>query len=105
MSQSSSIVTVDIHGQPYAIRSSLDAAYVAELAAYVDQKMRRAMEESPAGDTLRIAVLAAINIADECFRVRAEAQAHQDSLATRAEALERVLDLALQTAEPRAMAR
>jgi cell division protein ZapA len=101
----STIVTVDIHGQPYAIRSSLDAAYVAELAAYVDEKMRRAMEDSPAGDTLRIAVLAAINIADECFRARDEAQRRQDSVASRAEALERVLDLALQAAGPRVVAR
>ena len=105
MSQPSTIVTVDIHGQPYAIRSTLDAAYVAQLAAYVDEKMRRAMEDSPAGDTLRIAVLAAINIADECFRVRDEARQRQDSLASRAEAIERVLDLALETAEPRAAAR
>jgi cell division protein ZapA len=101
----STIVTVDIHGQPYAIRSSLDAAYVAELAAYVDEKMRRAMEESPTGDTLRVAVLAAINIADEYFRIRDEAQRHQDTVASRAEAIERVLDLALQSAGPRAIAR
>jgi len=101
----STVVNVDIHGQRYAIRSSLDAGYVAELAAYVDEKMRRAMDESPAGDTLRIAVLAAINIADEYFRARDEARERQDSLASRAEAIERVLDLALQTVEPRALAR
>ncbi len=102
---SASTVTVEIHGQPYAIRSTLDAAYVAELAAYVDEKMRRAAQETPVGDTLKVAVLAAINIADECFRVRAEARDHQDSLASRAEALERVLDLALALDVPRAAAR
>ena len=105
MSQPSTVVTVDIHGQPYAIRSTLDAAYVAQLAAYVDEKMRRAMDESPAGDTLRIAVLAAINIADEYFRARDDARRQQDSVASRAEAIERVLDLALETAGPRALAR
>ena len=60
--------TVDIHGQRYPIRSSLDAAYVAELAAYVDEKMRLALKECPSGDTLKVAVLAALNIADEYFR-------------------------------------
>jgi|SRR6185295_13289010 len=106
MDHPSSIVTVDIHGQPYAIRSTLDAAYVAELAAYVDDKMRRAMQETPAaGDTLRIAVLAAINIADECFRAQAEARQRQDSMASRAEALERVLDLALGLDDRQAVAR
>ena len=33
------VVTVEINGQRYPIRSHLDAAYIAELAAYVDQKM------------------------------------------------------------------
>ena len=45
----SRVVTVEIHGQRYPIRSALDAAYVAELAAYVDEKMRLAARESPAG--------------------------------------------------------
>ena len=82
------LVTVEINGLRYPIRSQLDAAYVAELATYVEQKMQLAARESPAGDTLKIAVLAALNIADECFRARE---------------LERLLDLALD-AEPLARA-
>ncbi|PYR69801.1 MAG: hypothetical protein DMF88_04850 [Acidobacteria bacterium] len=35
-----SVVTVEIAGQRYPIRSGLDERYIAELAAYVDQKMR-----------------------------------------------------------------
>ena len=37
-----SVVTVEIAGQRYPIRSGLDERYIAELAAYVDQKMRAA---------------------------------------------------------------
>jgi cell division protein ZapA len=91
----SRVVTVEIHGQQYPIRSALDAAYVVELAAYVDQKMRAAAKESPAGDTLKLAVLAALNIADECFRLQADERRHRESLTTRAEELERMLDMAL----------
>jgi cell division protein ZapA len=91
----SRVVHVEIHGQQYPIRSGLDPAYVAELAAYVDQKMRAASRETTAGDTLKIAVLAALNIADECFRVRADDRQRRDSLTSRAEELERMLDLAL----------
>ena len=58
------LVTVEINGQRYPIRTELDASYVAELAAYVQQKMELAARESPAGDTLKIAVLAALNIAE-----------------------------------------
>ena len=93
--ESSRVVKVEIHGQEYPIRSGLDPAYVAELASFVDNKMRLASRESATGDTLKIAVLAAINIADECFRLQAEDRDRRDSLSLRAEELERMLDLAL----------
>ncbi len=89
------VVHVEIHGQQYPIRSGLDPVYVAELAAYVDQKMRMASRETSASDTLKIAVLAAINIADECFRAQANDRQRRDSLTIRAGELDRVLDLAL----------
>ena len=89
------LVTVEINGQRYPIRTTLDAAYVAELATYVERKMELAARESPAGDTLKIAVLAALNIADECFRAREEGSAQRSSLTVRTQELERMLDLAL----------
>ena len=99
------VVLVEIHGQQYPIRSHLDAAYVAELAAYVDEKMRLALRETSAGDTLKLAVLAAINIADEYFRILDEDRLRQSTVAARAGALERMVDLALGLDEPRAIAR
>ena len=59
------VVTVEIAGQRYPIRSALDERYVAELAAYVDQKMRAASDAAPASDMLGLAILVALNIADE----------------------------------------
>lgn len=91
----SRVVTVEIHGQQYPIRSGLDPAYVAELAKYVDEKMQLALRESPAGDTLKLAILAALNIADEYFRVLDDERRQNDQVASKAAALERVLDLAL----------
>lgn len=101
----SRVVHVEIHGQRYPIRSGLDPEYVAELAAYVDEKMRLAARESPPGDTLKLAVLAALNIADEFFRACDEVQTGHDSLSRRTAALERMLDLALGMDEPRVAAR
>jgi cell division protein ZapA len=95
----SRVVTVEIHGQQYPIRSGLDPAYVAELAAYVDEKMRLASRESPAGDTLKLAVLAALNIADEYFRILDDERRQNDQVANRAAALERMMDLALGLAD------
>ncbi len=99
------VVSVEIHGQPYPIRSNLDPAYVAELAAYVDEKIQLALKETAAGDTLKLAVLAAINIADEYFRARDDERRRDDTFAVRAGELERLLDLALGRDEPRAAAR
>ena len=91
----SRVVTVEIHGQQYPIRSGLDPKYVAELAAYVNEKMRLASRETSSGDTLKLAVLAALNIADEYFRVVDQDREHQQQVAQRAEELEKMLDLAL----------
>jgi cell division protein ZapA len=99
----SRVVTVEINGMRFPIRSHLDAAYIADLAAYVEQKMQIAARESPAGDTLKIAVLAALNIADECFRARDEGTAHLQDVSQRTRELEAMLDLAL-AAEPLARA-
>jgi cell division protein ZapA len=94
--RASRVVTVEIHGQRYPVRSSLEAAYVAELAAFVDAKMRAAAEQTPGGDSLKVAVLAALNIADDYYRVRTTepAQPGRDLLG-RLTALEGLVDRAL----------
>jgi cell division protein ZapA len=89
------LVTVDINGLRYPIRSHLDPAYVADLAAYVEHKMQVATRESPAGDTLKIAVLAALNIADEYFRACQDGSLQRTDFKQRTLELERVLDAAL----------
>ena len=91
----SQIVSVEIRGQRYPIRSDLDAKYVNGLATYVDEKIRAASETSPSGDSLRLAVIAALNIADELFRCQDVHNERRGALAERAEALERLVDAAL----------
>jgi cell division protein ZapA len=86
------VLTVEIAGQRYPIRSALDEQYVAELAAYVDQKMRAASDAAPASDTLGLAVLVALNIADEYFRARANQSEAHGALNERAMRLERFVD-------------
>ena len=95
MSDQGRVVSVQIHGQRYPIRSALDQEYVARLAAYVDERIRLASETTPSGDSLRLAVLAALNIADELFRCRDMHRARDGDLAERAEELERIVDRVL----------
>ncbi len=72
--------------------STLEPAYVAELAAYVDEKMRLASEANDTSDFLRVAVLAALNLADEVFRQRADKESRAAAVATRAGEIERLVD-------------
>jgi cell division protein ZapA len=89
------VIPVEIHGQRYPIRSTLDPEYVARLAAFVDEKIRAAGESTASGDPIRLAVLAALNIADELFRCRDVTDARDGQLAERAGELERLLDRVL----------
>jgi cell division protein ZapA len=89
------VVPVEIAGQRYPIRSSLDPEYVARLATYVDEKMRAAADTSPSGDSMRLAVIAALNVADELFRCRDANRARDGELAERTQELERLVDRVL----------
>lgn len=57
-------VRVEIYDQSYNLRGS-DPDYIVKLAEYVDMKMRTLAQQTQTVDSLRLAVLAAINIADE----------------------------------------
>ena len=89
------IVTVEVNGQRYPIRTTLDASYVQDLAAYVDRKMSLAVEASPSSDMLGLAVLTALNLADELFRTRDLRLDDADTVSARASALEHMVDQAL----------
>ncbi len=77
-------VKVEIYDQSYHIGGELDEAYVVELARYVDTKMREVAEATKTVDSLRVAVLAALAIADELQSLRREQEELEGSLRERA---------------------
>ena len=94
------LVPVQILGQRYPIRSALDPRYVQELANYVDEKMRAVADQASPGDSMRLAVVAALNIADEAFRARGADDGQRQDVAERLSALERLIDQALAAPPP-----
>jgi cell division protein ZapA len=62
--RTNSSVRVEIFDQAYNLRGS-DPEYIMKLAEYVDGKMRAVADQTHTVDTIRVAVLAALNIADE----------------------------------------
>ena len=89
------LVHVEIFGQSYALNAGADPGYVQQLAAHVDAQMRQVGNSATAVDSLKVAVLAALNIADECFRLRAGTDGVAGEAERRALALARELDAAL----------
>ena len=91
----SSTVHVEIFGQTYTVKAGADPGYVEELAAHVDAQMREVGKTAGAVDSVRVAVLAALNIADECFRLRRQLGEADRKAAARAEGLVRELSAVL----------
>jgi len=94
-------VSVDIYDQTYHLRAH-DPAYIEKLAATVDSKMRAVSASGTTVDSLRVAVLAALNIADELLRLQEQCrQLHgtvsksQTTLRSRAISLSGLLDSVL----------
>lgn len=92
---------VEIYDQTYRLRG-VDPEYIARLGALVDGKMRAVSAHGATVDSLRVAVLAALNIADELTELRAR---HRELVASldrnetrtrsRASSLSNLLDDAL----------
>jgi cell division protein ZapA len=90
-------VRVEIFDQVYNLRGS-DADYIIKLAEYVDSKMRAVSEQTSTVDSVRLAVLAALNIADEyhLLKRRLDPAAGSSEFKRRAHQLSSALDEILQ---------
>jgi len=66
----SHLVQVEIYGQSYKLRGEGESGYIQDLASDVDGKMREVSEATATVDSLKVAILAALNIADESRRGR-----------------------------------
>ena len=98
MSYAPPAVSVEIYDQVYHLRG-VDPEYIENLAAMVNEKMRAVSEHGGTVDSLRVAVLAALNIADELCTLRQQyddlagsQQNVENSMQSRAHSLSGMLD-------------
>jgi cell division protein ZapA len=87
-------VRVEIYDQNYNLRGS-DPAYIKKLADFVDGKMRTVAQQTQTVDSLRLAVLAALNIADEYHILKRKYEDVAGDFDQRARELSGALDRAL----------
>ncbi len=94
------IIEIEIYGRIYKIRvkGEEDEKYISHLTAYVDQKMQEIAVKSKSTDPLKIAVLAALNIADEYHQLKARHESESKTVRDRVDECHAVLDEVLKRA-------
>ena len=86
------IVHVRIYDREYALRTSGDPDHLQELCRLLDERMHEVADSSGAVDTLKAAILTALNLADELLRAREELKKMDDALSKRSKECVSMLD-------------
>ena len=89
------ILKVRIFGEEYKITGDADREYTDKVAGYVDSKMQEVSKSFPGRPFLKIAVLAALNIADELFSERRQTENLLSEVSTKAARLRESLEAAI----------
>ncbi len=92
----SEVVRVKIYDREYTLRTSGDPAQLHRLCLLLDRRMREIAETTGAVDTLKVAILAALSLADDARRVADEIQKLDESLSRRSLECVSLLDRFLQ---------
>ncbi|OPL18287.1 MAG: hypothetical protein AVO35_05415 [Candidatus Aegiribacteria sp. MLS_C] len=82
MSNRTEVTRVNIFGREYTIRGAGSPAYIAEIAHYVDMKMRQMTDNATVASTAKVAIFAALNIADELYQKREQNQELEDGFSS-----------------------
>src|SRR5438876_6493304 len=90
--EASPTIKVEIYDQAYTIRSDGDPEYIRKLAEYVDQRMREISSGTLTVDSRKVAILAALYIADELHQLRKIHEQADSQLATRSAECSEMLD-------------
>lgn len=83
---------VEIFGSVYTVRAGHDPEHLQELAAKVDRDMREIASRITTVDTAKIAILAALNIADELFESQRRQEGQREEITERMSRLSQALD-------------
>lgn len=86
------ILKVRIYGTEYMIRGQADAEYIKTVAEYVNKKMLEVNKTIDIDSSLKVAILATLNITDELFRERAEKERLKMELEEKIQRLNALLD-------------
>jgi cell division protein ZapA len=83
---------VVIYNQTYNLRSDHDEEYIKQIAAHVDRRMNEIASATMTVDSLRVAILAALQIADELYQARREVEETEEEVSRRSARYADLLD-------------
>ena len=87
---------VEIYDQSYNVNAEGSEEYIREIAAYLDGKMRDVADSTRMVDSVKVAVLAALNITDELFAIRSRQDEMEGPLRKRVEKCVALVEKALE---------
>ena len=96
----SQTIQVVIYNQTYTLRSDHDPAYIQELGEYVDKRMNEIAHATMTVDSLRVAILSALQIADELYQARKDIKSTEQEIAERSTKYAELLDQFLRSSNP-----
>jgi len=83
---------VEIFGQTYTIKGEADANYIVKLANYLDDHMREVAKKHPTSSPHKISILAALNIANEVFKLKEKEKDNNLLIEEKTKVLVEILD-------------
>ena len=92
MCSEKNVLKVRIYGAEYLIRGQADVDYMQSVVDYVNNKMLEVDQNIRVDSSLKVAILATLNIADELFRDRAEKEKLRDELEKKMKQLNELID-------------
>ena len=97
MDNAENLVKVDIYGKEYTVKGQADSTYIESVAEYVDSKMKEVDANVPFESSLRVAILAAMNITDELFSQKSSKSIKNEDLEEKAKILAQALEDTLES--------
>lgn len=87
------LVEIKVFGQTYTVKTDAEEDYIQEVAKYVNEKMEEVLRKTKSVSTLNVAILTALNIADDLLREKEKRAALLREVETRSKDLVEKIDI------------
>ncbi|MGD0915861.1 MAG: cell division protein ZapA [Thermodesulfobacteriota bacterium] len=87
------LVEISVFGQTYTVRTDAEESYIQAVAQYVNEKKEEILQKTKSVSTLNVAILTALNIADDLLREKAKRKALFEEIEAKSKDLAEKIDL------------